>query len=229
MKSLLQVTRRRFLGAAAAAGLITPGALGFGADSEASLPNVRSTDHFWYRPQPEGLFVDSQRDNKAFGFSEGTVLLSEDNGRTSPHGPPFPTPARSFSCILENGNVLFSAQAKLYLSTDNLKTYRQITVKKQRRPDYLPHTPKNAGLPGWYFHSPSGDKHVRRERVGNAHLGQLLQRDRRRLAGQHLLPPDGPRRWSSWPIRSVRIPTIATMVPEVAAARARRWATPTTR
>ncbi|MDD4267649.1 MAG: hypothetical protein PHO07_06635 [Pirellulales bacterium] len=159
MKPLLQVTRRRFLGAAAAAGgLIMPGGLGFGADAEASLPNLRSTDHFWYRPQPEGLFVDSQRDNKAFGFSEGTVLLSEDNGRTWPHRAAFPDARQIvFSCILRNGNVLFSAQAKLYLSTDNLKTYRQITVKNRDGSDYLPHTPKNAGLPGWYFHSLSGD------------------------------------------------------------------------
>jgi len=134
-----------------------PGAVGLAAGSLAPPSDFASTDHFWYRPQPPGLFIDSQRDNKAFGYADGKVLLSEDNGSTWPHSVAFPDARHIvFSCILKNGNVLFSALAKLYLSTDNLKTYRQITVKNSDGSDYIPHTPCSAERPGWYFHSLTG-------------------------------------------------------------------------
>ena len=154
-----QVTRRRFLGttAATAGGILLPDAVGLGAESTAYPVGFPSTDHFWYRPQPEGLFVDSQRDNKAFAYADGKVLLSEDNGRTWPHSIAFPDARHTvFSCILKNGNILFSALAKLYLSTDNLKSYKEITVKNADGSDYLQHTPQNPANPGWYFHGPTG-------------------------------------------------------------------------
>ena len=152
-------TRRRFLGAAAAAvgGIAIPGSRGLGAEPAVARPEFPSTDHFWYRPQPAGPFIDSQCGNKAFGFADGRVFLSEDNGRTWPHGTAFPDARQIvFSCILKNGNVLFSALAKLYLSTDKLKTYRQITVRDTDGSDYVPHTPKDAKRPGWYFHNLAG-------------------------------------------------------------------------
>ncbi len=155
MTSRQRLTRRRFLGttAATAGGIMVPAAIGLGA-KPAEFP---STDHFWYRPQPAGLFVDTQRDNKAFGYSDGKVLLSEDNGRTWPHSIAFPDAKRIvYSTILKNGNILFSAMAKLYLSTDNLKSFKQITVKDTDGSDYVAHTPKNPDRPGWYFHSLSG-------------------------------------------------------------------------
>ncbi len=154
-----RLTRRRFLGTtvAAAGGILLPGARRLGAKPPATTSEFPSTDHFWYRPQPAGPFVDSQRDNKAFGFADGKVFLSEDNGRTWPHGIAFPDARHIvFSCILSNGNILFSALAKLYLSTDNLKTYKPITVKDTDGTDYIPHTPKNTDRPGWYFHSLTG-------------------------------------------------------------------------
>ncbi|MDP7674247.1 MAG: hypothetical protein QGI31_05385 [Dehalococcoidia bacterium] len=116
-----------------------------------------STDHFWYRPQPEGPYIDSQRNNKAFGFADGTIFLSEDNGDTWPYNIAFPNAANiTFSCILKNGTILFGAGSKLYLSTDSLKTYEQIIVKDVDGSDYVPHTPQNANHPGWYFHTLSG-------------------------------------------------------------------------
>jgi len=137
--------------------MLLPATVGLGGESIAASAEFPSTDHFWYRPQPAGLFVDSQRDNKAFGYADGKVFLSEDNGRTWPHSMAFPDARHIvFSCILKNGNVLFSALAKLYLSTDNLKTYEQITVKDIDGTDYISHTPKNPGRPGWYFHSLTG-------------------------------------------------------------------------
>jgi len=128
---------------------MVPAAIGLGAKA-AEFP---STEHFWYRRQPAGLFVDTQRDNKAFAYADGKVLLSEDNGRTWPYSAAFPDAKRIvYSTIVKNGNILLSAMAKLYLSTDNLKTYKQITVKDTDGSDYVPHTPKNPDRPGWYFH-----------------------------------------------------------------------------
>ncbi|MDP6355947.1 MAG: hypothetical protein QF473_12630 [Planctomycetota bacterium] len=116
-----------------------------------------STDHFWYRLQPEGPYIDSQRDNKAFGYADGEVLLSEDCGRAWPHSAAFPNARNiTFSCILKNGNVVFGAGSKLYLSTDNLKTVEPITVKDADGADSPPHTPQDADQPGWYFHTLSG-------------------------------------------------------------------------
>jgi hypothetical protein len=87
-----RVTRRRFRGATAATagGMLISGTVGRGAESATSPDEFPSTDHFWYRPQPEGPFIDSQRDNKAFGYADGKVFLSEDNGRTWPHSIAFP-------------------------------------------------------------------------------------------------------------------------------------------
>ena len=120
-------------------------------------PDFPSTDHFWYRQQPAGPYIDSQRDNKAFGFTEETVFLSEDNGRTWPHSIAFPDARHiTFSCILKNGNILFCTRTHIYLSKDNLKTYQPITVKAADGSDYLPHTPQNPDYPGWYFHAITG-------------------------------------------------------------------------
>ena len=149
-------TRRSFLRttAATAGGILLPSVIGVGAETK----EFASTKHFWYRRQPKGLFVDSQRDNKAFAWSDGKILLSEDNGRTWPYSAPFADARRIlFSCILKNGNVLFATLAKLYLAKDNLKTIRQVTVKDIDGSDYLPHKPKNPARPGWYFHSLSGE------------------------------------------------------------------------
>ena len=116
-----------------------------------------STPHFWYRLQPEGVYVDSQRDNKAFGYANGRILLSEDNAHTWPHSLAFPNAHNiTFSCILKNGNILFSTRSKLFLSTDNLKMVEPITVKDTDGSDYIPHTPQNADHPGWYFHTLPG-------------------------------------------------------------------------
>jgi hypothetical protein len=116
-----------------------------------------STDHFWYRQPSEGPYIDSQRNNKAFGFADGTVFLSEDNAHTWPYSIAFPDAKNiRFSYIMKNGNILFGAGSKLYLSTDNLKTYEQITLKDVDGSDYIPHTPQNPDLPGWYFHTVPG-------------------------------------------------------------------------
>ncbi|NLX55687.1 MAG: hypothetical protein GXY58_11290 [Planctomycetaceae bacterium] len=149
------MTRRQFLGTGAvtACGVLTLGSRGLGHGPLAAELDVASTEHFWYRLQPRGPYIDTQRDNKAFGFTDDTVLLSEDNARTWPYSMPFADAHDiTFSHIFGNGNVLFSTSAQLYLSTDNLRTCRPITVQDAEGRDYLPHTPKNPDNPGWYFH-----------------------------------------------------------------------------
>jgi len=153
------VTRRRFLGAAAATagGILTSGEVGRSADSTVPPSTFPSTDHFWYRLQPPGRYIDSQRGNRAFAYTDGTIFLSEDNGHTWPHRAAFADARRiTFSHILNNGNILFATGSKLYLSTDKLKTYRQITVKAADGSEYRPHAPQNPQLPGWYFHTLPG-------------------------------------------------------------------------
>ena len=153
MKHSSSLDRRQFIGTTTAA----VGGL-FLSDASTLHAEPASTEHFWYRLQPEGPYIDSQRDNKAFGFGDGKILLSEDSGKTWPHSAAFAEAEKiTFSVILKNGNILFATLAQLFLSTDNLKTHRPITVKNFDGSDYLPHTPVNPEQPGWYFHSLDGE------------------------------------------------------------------------
>ena len=153
MKHTSALDRRQFIGTTAAA----VGGL-FLSDASTLHAEPASTEYFWYRLQPEGPYIDSQRDNKAFGFGDGKIFLSEDSGKTWPHSAAFAEADKiTFSVILKNGNILFATLAQLFLSTDNLKTHRPITVKNFDGSDYLPHTPVNPEQPGWYFHSLDGE------------------------------------------------------------------------
>ncbi len=147
------ITRRQWIGTTAA-GLFIPAPLKLSA----APPAVGETAHFWYRLARDGPYIDSQRGNKAFGFREGKIFLSEDNGKTWPHSAEFAEAENlTFSCLLKNGNVLFATREKLFLSTDNLKTHREVIVKDAAGRDYLPHTPVNPAEPGWYFHPLDGE------------------------------------------------------------------------
>src|SRR5688572_1406987 len=70
MKTKIAIHRRQFMKATAtltAAGGILPSASKLYANSGA----IRETKHFWFCLAPEGPYIDSQRDNKAFGFGDG--------------------------------------------------------------------------------------------------------------------------------------------------------------
>jgi hypothetical protein len=150
-------TRRDFITATAA----TAGGLwllGGASELLAASTDVASTEHFYYKLGPAWPYIDSQRENKAFGFGDGKIALSEDSGKTWPHQARFADAANiTFSCILKNGNILFATREQIFLSTDNLKTHRRITVKNRDGSDYLPHQPVDAEQPGWYFHSLDGE------------------------------------------------------------------------
>ncbi|MFG0334944.1 MAG: hypothetical protein ACF8TS_16430 [Maioricimonas sp. JB049] len=156
MKIQQDISRRHFL-ATTAAGAGT--ALWAGQQSLLAAPSTRGeTDHYWSRLAVDGPYIDSQRGHRAFGFRDGKIYLSEDNGETWPHRAEFPAADNiTFSCLLGNGNILFATRTKLYLSTDQLKTYEQITVQDRDGSYYLPHTPRNPERPGWYFHSLDGE------------------------------------------------------------------------
>ena len=150
-------TRRQFLlssvSCAAASGIVGRIAPKLAA---ADSP-IRETEHFWCRLAPPGPYIDSQRDNQAFGFGEGKVFLSEDNAKTWTHSHAFADADNiTFSTILKNGNILFATRERLFLSTDRLKSYREIIVKNRDGSDYLPHKPLDPDQPGWYFHSLDG-------------------------------------------------------------------------
>lgn len=123
----------------------------------ATETEIRSTDHFWYRLAPQGPYIDSQRDHRAFGFTDDEILLSEDNGRTWPHRAVLPDAQHiTFSVLLKSGNIVFATREQLFLSTDNLETHHEIIVKGMDGSDYLPHKPNDPDRPGWYFHPLDG-------------------------------------------------------------------------
>ena len=147
-------TRRRFI-TTAASSLLLPGI----SKTHAAPAIEGETEHFYYRmPATDGPYIDSQRDNKAFAFQGTKILLSEDCGKTWAHSADFAEAENiTFSVIMLNGNVLFATRERLFLSTDNLKTHREIIVKDRHGNDYLPHTPTDPANPGWYFHPLDGE------------------------------------------------------------------------
>ena len=150
--------RRQFLRATAASATLV-GGVGIGNSTLWSAESIVNgeTDHFYYRLAAAGPYVDSHRESRAFGFSEGMVFLSEDACLSWAHSALFPDAANiTFSVLMKNGNVLFATREKLFLSTDNLVTIDEIIVKNGNGSDYLPHRPKNPNQPGWYFHSLDG-------------------------------------------------------------------------
>lgn len=144
-------TRRQFLHSSLAASTAAPFSSLLSAEEEGATP------HFRYRLAPRFPYIESQRDHLAFAYEPGKILLSEDSGRTWPHRAHFAEAEKiTFSCILENGNVIFATLNQLFLSTDQLQTYREITVQHSDGTAYLPHTPANPAKPGWYFHALDG-------------------------------------------------------------------------
>jgi len=80
------LNRRRFLGAAAA----TAGYMLSTGMSQLRAAVTRETDHFWCRLAPEGPYINSQRDHRAFGFADGKIFLSEDKSQSWAHSWPIP-------------------------------------------------------------------------------------------------------------------------------------------
>lgn len=156
MIPLTSFSRRQFLTTAAATtvgGILLPPSIGL-----AVLDGEGETDHFWYRLAPsDSPYIDTQRDNKAFGIGEGKIYFSEDNARTWARSLDFPDSAMlNFSCILGNGNIVFATRGKIYVSNDNLKSYRELKLTDRDGSEYPTHKPNDPAKAGWYFYSLDG-------------------------------------------------------------------------
>ncbi|MBW7891704.1 MAG: hypothetical protein H3C48_11925, partial [Chitinophagaceae bacterium] len=157
MKTNNQINRRSFIGTTttAAAGLLLPSRGIFNIIGKEDYP---STKDFWYRRVSEGPFIDTQLGNLAFGFTDDQIMLSHDNCHTWSDRLNFWDAKNvTFSHIFRNGNILIGTRNRLYLSTDNLKTLKEIAVKNPDGSDYLPHVPKHPDYPGWYFFTLPGE------------------------------------------------------------------------
>lgn len=119
---------------------------------------VGETDHFHYRLAPaDGPYIDTQRGSRAFGFRGGKIFLSEDNANTWTRSTDFPDAENiHFSSFQENGNIVFATQRHIYVSTDNLATYREVTVLDRHGKEYPPHPLRGGEKPGFYFYSLDG-------------------------------------------------------------------------
>ena len=148
------LSRRRFLATSTAAAAVAA----VGTPLIAQDDKVEETEHFWYKLAPaDGPYIDSQRGSRAFGFRDGKVFLSEDNAASWSAGTDFADADNiMFSCFLKNGNLVFATMNKIFLSTDKLKSYKEIIVKDRDGSDYLPHTPIDPAKPGSYFYSLDG-------------------------------------------------------------------------
>lgn len=153
-----KISRRSLVragGAALVSSFVSPAILK--AQHRFPWPEISSTEHFWYRLQPEGIYIDSQRGRWAFAFGADRVYLSEDNGHSWGYSAAFPDAQKiTFSHIFANGNVLFATANRLFLSTDRLKTIEPVPVRNADGSIYEPHTPKDLNRPGWYFNTLSG-------------------------------------------------------------------------
>jgi hypothetical protein len=170
MMNVHHINRRRFLGTATAVagGLLLPVTHIMGSRERQTSDEFSSTDHFWYRKPTDNPYIDSQRGSRAFSFSDNMVFLSEDNSHTWAESAAFPDARNiTFSHIFENGNILFATQAKIFISTDNLRSHKEITLKRPDGTDYMQHTPKNPDNPGWYFATLTG---VNSWKIGNMEM-----------------------------------------------------------
>jgi len=159
MKKPERISRRQFLGTATAAagGLLLPVPEILSSGRKTMPAGFSSTDHFWYYKPPDSPYIDSQRGKKAFAFSDDKIFLSKDNSHHWQRSADFPGARNiTFSHIFRNGNILFATGEKLYLSADNLKSFREIIVKNPDGSDFKRHTPQNPDNPGWYFHTLTG-------------------------------------------------------------------------
>lgn len=116
------------------------------------------TEHFhWHIASADGPWIDTQRGDRAFGCKAGKLFLSEDNAKSWAHEADFvDAESIQFSSLLENGQVVFATQRRIFVGDDDLSDIRELTVQKQDGSEYRPHPLRKGEEPGWYFYSLDG-------------------------------------------------------------------------
>ena len=150
------VDRRSFL----STGLAAAGGAALGTQFLSAAPDgsVGETEHFRYRLAPQdGPYIDTQRGSRAFGFREGKIFLSEDNSKSWSRSADFEDAENIlFSSFQENGNIVFATERKIYVSTDDLASYREVTLLDRDGSEYEVHQLRENEVPGYYFYSLDG-------------------------------------------------------------------------
>ena len=184
-----RVTRRRFLGSTAATtcGMVALSSRGLGAHPISAESDFPSTAHFWYRLQPAGPYMDSQRDDKVFGFTDDAVLLSDDVGRSWPHSHAFPDAPDHLQPHSEK------RQHPVQHKVDAVSQHGQSELVPADHGERCgwpglpaPYTAK-PGQPRLVLPPALGRQLVGCEWRGDARVGKLLQRRGRCHSCQHLL------------------------------------------
>ncbi|HBJ87723.1 MAG TPA: hypothetical protein DDZ88_28480 [Verrucomicrobiales bacterium] len=149
------LSRRRFLQTASLAAFATSGSMRLAALAPGQ---VGETEHFLYRLAPAGgPWIDTQRGNRAFGFSAGKIHLSEDNAQTWKHEADFADAEDiQFSSLLGNGRVVFATQRRIFTGNEDLTGIQEVTVLDHHGEEYRPHLLREGEKPGWYFYSLDG-------------------------------------------------------------------------
>src|SRR5699024_10991326 len=74
-----------------------------------------STKYVWYRRVTDGPYIETQLNNKGFGFTVDKVFLSHDNCHTWNNQLHFWDAKNiTFSHIFQIGNILFGTRNRLY-------------------------------------------------------------------------------------------------------------------
>ena len=103
------------------------------------------------------------RGNKVLAFDDvGTLYLSLDGGTTFPISKSIQADCTyiEFAHIWENGNITFCGHRKVFISTDNLATYSQITVYDRAGDLFTPATDGNFSNAGYQFINIGGREHL---------------------------------------------------------------------
>lgn len=143
--------RREFLGTT----LLAAGGISLDA---AAQEQAGETEHFEYKLAPaDGPWIDTQRGSRAFGFREGEIFVSEDNSKTWPLRAEFADAENiQFSSILENGEIVFATQRRIFRAAADLSEIHELAVTGRDGKPYQMRQLREGEVPGWYFYSLDG-------------------------------------------------------------------------
>lgn len=97
---------------------------------------TEDVDFYW---KYSSFHVDFERESKSLALMNDYIRLSVDGGSTYPTKIYFEgTDDIGMSYIFSNGNIIWATKDKIYISTDNLASYSEITVKDTDGTNWTP-------------------------------------------------------------------------------------------